>query len=148
MDQTDRWKGPRDGGQEGTMPNHTILIVEDNPLNMELATDVLEAAGFRVIQARSAESGIGSARSRNPDLILMDLALPGVNGLEATRLLKRDPQTRSIPVVIVTAHAMKGDADKAAEAGGAGLLTKPINTRTFHATVAAYLRDAGSGTTP
>ena len=127
------------------MANYTILIVEDNSLNMELATDVLEAAGFTVMQAGTAEQGIEQANAGRPDLILMDVALPGMDGLSATRLLKKDPHTCQIPVVVLTAHAMKGDERMAYEAGGTGYLTKPINTRTFPAAIAAYLPDHPAG---
>jgi CheY-like chemotaxis protein len=122
--------------------NETILIVEDNLLNMELATDVLEAAGYRVRQAGTAEEGIAEAKSSAPALILMDVALPGMDGLTATRLLKQDPETQGIPVVILTAHAMKGDERAALEAGAVGYLAKPINTRTFPASLATILARA------
>ena len=116
-----------------------ILIVEDNALNLELATDVLEAHKFEVISAQTAEIGIKLAAEAQPALILMDLSLPGMDGLEATRALKADPNTSFIPVVAVTAHAMKGDEQKALMAGCEGYITKPIDTRTFAAQVALFL---------
>ena len=118
---------------------HNILIVEDNAMNMELAVDLLEAAGYIVSKAGEAEAGIELARSSRPDLILMDISLPGMDGLAAAQTLKTDAATRSIPVVALTAHAMKGDEEKALAAGCSGYLTKPIDTRTFVKTVAAFL---------
>jgi CheY-like chemotaxis protein len=108
-----------------------ILLVEDNPFNQELATDLLEASGFEVISAQTGEAGIKLAREARPDLILMDLSLPGMDGIEATKALKADPQTSGIPIVAVTAHAMKGDEQKALAAGCEGYITKPIDTRMF-----------------
>jgi putative two-component system response regulator len=119
----------------------TILVVEDNPVNMELVSDVLESAGHAVVGAGSAEEGIALARRRLPDLILMDIALPGMDGLSATAALKRDPLTRDIPVVALTAHAMKGDAEKAIGLGCAGYITKPIEVKSFLATLRRCLDD-------
>jgi len=116
----------------------TILVVEDNPMNMELAVDLLEVAGFTVLQASDAEQGILLAVANRPGVILMDVALPGMDGLEATRILRRDGRTKSIPVVALTAHAMSGDAAKATAAGCVGYISKPIETRTFAMTVAEY----------
>ena len=113
------------------MAGEKILIVEDNPMNMELATDLLETSGYVVIQAGMAEEGIELARAELPDLILMDISLPGMDGLEATGILKQDPTTKDIPVIAMTAHAMKGDEEKALTAGCAGYITKPIDTREF-----------------
>jgi CheY-like chemotaxis protein len=100
----------------------------------------LETAGYTVFKATEAEQGIALARSANPDLILMDISLPGMDGLAATQRLKADAQTREIPVLALTAHAMKGDEEKALAIGCAGYLTKPINTRTFCQTVSDYVR--------
>lgn len=119
-----------------------VLLVEDNPLNLELATDLLEACGIEVISANTGETGVKLAQEQKPDLILMDLSLPGMDGLQATAALKADPRTRSIPVVAVTAHAMKGDEQKALAAGCEGYITKPIDTRMFPTLVAEYLRRA------
>ena|SRR5687767_12520469 len=120
----------------------TVLIVEDNSLNLELATDLLEACGIGVIAANSGELAIKLAYEKKPDLILMDLSLPGMDGLQATAALKRDPKTRFIPIVAVTAHAMKGDEQRALAAGCEGYITKPIDTRMFPTLVAEYLRRA------
>ena len=125
------------------MAGEKILIVEDNPMNMELATDLLEASGYVVIQTGVAEEGIELARAESPDLILMDISLPGMDGLEATGVLRQDPTTKDINVVAMTAHAMKGDEEKALAAGCAGYITKPIDTREFLKTVARFIESAG-----
>jgi len=124
------------------MAGEKILIVEDNSMNMELVTDLLEASGYVVIQAGTAEEGIELARSELPDLILMDINLPGMDGLEATAILKKAPDTKGINVVVLTAHAMKGDEEKALAAGCAGYITKPIDTRKFPKTVARFIESA------
>jgi CheY-like chemotaxis protein len=116
-----------------------ILVVEDNPLNTELVTDLLVLNNFTVFQARSAEEGIETACQYLPDLIIMDINLPGMDGLCAARALKSKPATQHIPIVALTAHAMKGDDASALSAGCDGYLSKPIDTRTFVETVAAFL---------
>ena len=119
-----------------------ILIIEDNPLNMELAADLLAVAGYEVLQAATAEKGIQLARSLLPDLILMDTSLPGMDGLEATRILKSDNATEHIPVISLTANAMKGDEETARAAGALAYVTKPIDTRTFVKSISAFLKAA------
>ncbi len=121
------------------MPGNTILIIEDNVLNLELATDLLELNGCKVLQANSAEDGIRIAQTSNPDLILMDISLPGMDGLAATKSLKACPVTRHIPVIALTAHAMKGDEEIALKAGCDAYLTKPIDTRKFIGTISHFL---------
>ena len=121
------------------MPEERILIVEDNEVNLDLAGDLLEVAGFEVLRATSAETGIEIARLALPALILMDVGLPGMDGITAALLLQKDAATRDIPVVFLTAHAMKGDEEKARAAGCAGYITKPIDTRSFARTVANFL---------
>lgn len=116
-----------------------ILIVEDNPMNMELAVDLLEANGFSVHCTRTAEDGIRLAREVLPELVLMDISLPGMDGLCATRALKADPATQHLTVVGLTAHAMKGDEASGRDAGFDGYLTKPINTRTFVESVKDFI---------
>jgi two-component system, cell cycle response regulator DivK len=116
-----------------------ILVVEDNASNMLLITTVLKRAGYRVIEAETADQAIALARTETPALILMDVALPGMDGLAATRILKADPLTGSIPIYALTAHVMVGDEQKARDAGCDGYLTKPIDTRAVAATVAAVL---------
>lgn len=121
------------------MTGQTILIIEDNPLNLELARDVLQTAGYGVLEARSAEEGLKLAWAAVPDLILLDIRLPGMNGLDAVRDLKRDLRTRNIPVVALTAQAMRGDEEAAFAAGFNGYITKPINTRTLSTEVRRWL---------
>lgn len=121
-----------------------ILVVEDNPLNLELVTDLLEVSGFIVCQAHNAEEGLRAARERSLDLVLMDLSLPGLDGLTATQALRADPATRHLTIIALTAHAMKGDEALTFHAGCDGYLTKPINTRTFAATLAAFIVAGGS----
>jgi CheY-like chemotaxis protein len=122
--------------------NACILVIEDNAANLELVTDVLEASRFRVTPARTAEEGLRLARELLPDLILMDLSLPGMDGLAATRALKADPATCHLPVIALTAHAMRGDATMASQAGCDGYLIKPIDTRTFAETIASFISGA------
>ena len=117
-------------------------MIEDNQLNLELATDLLEAHGFTVFQAHSAEEGLQLARVAMPDIVLMDLGLPGLDGLSATQNLKADPATAHISVVALTAHAMRGDDHLAAAAGCDGYFTKPIDTRTFAGRVGEFIAAA------
>ena len=116
-----------------------VLIVEDNPANMTLATFLLESAGHTVLSATDAEAGLTLARDEQPNLILMDIQLPGMDGLEATALLKRDDATRAIPVIALTALAMKGDEERIRAAGCDGYIAKPMRYKEFLATVAAQL---------
>jgi CheY-like chemotaxis protein len=108
-----------------------ILVVEDNEANQLLASAVLELAGYRVELAASAKEAVERLTANQPDLILMDVQLPGEDGLGLTRRLKADPTTAMIPIVALTAHAMVGDREQALAAGCAGYIAKPINTRTF-----------------
>jgi CheY-like chemotaxis protein len=124
------------------MTGKKILIIEDNLLNLELATDLLEANGFTIFSAQTAEEGLRMARELLPDLLLMDFSLPGMDGLTATKNLKADPATRHVSVVGLTANAMKGDAEAALAAGCDGYLTKPIDTRTFIAAVNKFIASA------
>ena len=117
----------------------TILVVEDNPINMKLVVLLLETASHKVLTAISAEAGLTIAREQQPDLILMDIQLAGMDGLEATELLKIDPKTSSIPVIALTALAMKGDEERIMAAGCDGYIAKPINYKEFLATVASSL---------
>jgi CheY-like chemotaxis protein len=116
-----------------------ILIVDDNPVNLKLATDVLEMEGYSVEKAVDAEQAQEMLKSATPDLILMDIALPGMDGLTLTRKLKADERLKDVPVVAMTAFAMKGDEQKALAAGCDGYITKPIDTRKLPQQVAAYL---------
>jgi two-component system cell cycle response regulator DivK len=122
----------------------TILMVEDNPTNMRLAAYVLESAGHRVLTAADAETGLTLARASLPDLILMDIQLPGMDGLAATAHLKADPATRAIPVIALTALAMKGDEERIRAAGCDGYIAKPMNYRELLSTIAAWLDGAAA----
>lgn len=116
-----------------------ILVVEDNPANLNLATFLLRSAGHIVLSAMDAESGLTLAREEQPDLILMDIQLPGMDGLEATALLKRDKATHAIPVIALTALAMGGDEERIRAAGCDGYISKPMRYREVLAAIAAQL---------
>ena len=116
-----------------------ILIVEDNDLNLKLVRTLLRPSGYHLLEATDAETGIGLARSHLPDLILMDIQLPGMDGLTATRTIKNDPTLRDIRVVALTSFAMAGDKEKALVAGCDGYITKPIDTRSFMGTIQKQL---------
>lgn len=120
----------------------TILVVEDNPANMKLAIFLLESAGHAVLSATNAEAGLTLAREGRPHLILMDIQLPGIDGLEAIVLLKQDEATRSIPVIALTALAMKGDEERIRAAGCDAYIAKPMRYQEFLATVATQLAGA------
>ncbi|HUS96739.1 MAG TPA: response regulator [Hyphomicrobiaceae bacterium] len=117
----------------------TVLIVEDNELNMKLFHDLLDAHGYDTIQTRTGLNVLELARQHQPDLILMDIQLPEVSGLEVTRWLKDDEELRSIPVVAVTAFAMKGDEERIREGGCEGYLSKPISVTGFIETIRRYI---------
>lgn len=117
----------------------TILIVEDNELNMKLFNDLLQAHGYSTLQASDGREVMGMARDHRPDLILMDIQLPEISGLEITKMLKDDADLKAIPVVAVTAFAMKGDEDKIREGGCEGYIAKPISVATFLQTVSKFL---------
>jgi len=130
------------------MAGERILLVEDNPQNRRLAQFLLKSQGYMVYEATTGEEALELARTHLPDLILMDLQLPGVDGYAVTRRLKEDAATATIPVVAMTAYAMPGDRDKALAAGCDGYITKPIDTRGFPAAVQRYLasaREKGGG---
>ena len=116
-----------------------ILVVEDNPTNMRLATFLLQSAGHTVLCAVDAESGLTMARHDHPDLILMDIQLPGMDGLEATGILKKDEATRAIPIIALTALAMKGDEARIRAAGCDGYIAKPLAYKDFLTVIAAQL---------
>jgi two-component system cell cycle response regulator DivK len=118
-----------------------VLVVEDNPANMTLATFLLESVGHAVLKATDAEAGVASARIDHPDLILMDIQLPGMDGLAAIKLLKADAATRDIPVIALTALAMKGDEARIRAAGCDGYISKPLSYKDFLATVSAQLEE-------
>jgi two-component system, cell cycle response regulator DivK len=116
-----------------------ILVVEDNPANMALATFLLQSAGHTVLSSTDAEAGLTLARNEQPHLVLMDIQLPGMDGLKATGLLKRDDATRAIPVIALTALAMTGDEERIRAAGCDGYIAKPFAYKEFLATIAAQL---------
>ena len=126
------------------MNNARILVVDDNPTNLKLVSDLLEFEGYEVLKAMDAEEAQVVLTDRLPDLILMDIALPGMDGLTLTRLLKADQRTCHVRVVALTAFAMKGDEQKALDAGCDGYITKPIDTRALPAEVAGILALAGA----
>jgi two-component system cell cycle response regulator DivK len=116
-----------------------VLVIEDNAANMTLATFLLKSVGHDIVSATDAETGLAIARAERPDLILMDIQLPGMDGLEATGLLKSDEATRAIPVVALTALAMKGDEQRIRAAGCDGYIAKPLAYKDFLAAIAAQL---------
>lgn len=122
------------------MAKEKILIIDDNQMNMELATDLLELSGYQVLQAEDAQKGIALAKAEKPHLILMDIHLPGMDGLTALKILKEDTELLDTPVVALTAYAMKGDKEKALAAGCIGYISKPINTRGFSMHVTSFLK--------
>jgi two-component system cell cycle response regulator DivK len=124
--------------------NELVLIVDDNEKNMKLARDVLRLGGLRTIEAATGGESISLARQHLPDVILMDIRLPDMDGTEATRKLKEDPQTADIPVVALTSLAMKGDRELLLASGFDGYLEKPISVREFPEQVRSFLRPASS----
>ena len=125
-------------------PVRTILVIEDNQLNLKLVRDVLQHAGFTVVSAPTGEEGVDIATERPPDLVLMDLQLPGITGTEALRRLRSHPSSRGVPVVAVTAFAMRKDRERAKQAGFDGFVEKPISTRALPQQVQRFL-EAGHG---
>lgn len=121
------------------MAGETILIVEDNPLNLELVSDILEAQGYQVQQAINGKDAIAKIDSHMPDLVLMDIQLPGLDGLTVTGIIKDKPETAHIPIIALTAHAMRGDEEKARQAGCDGYISKPIDTRALPETIRQIL---------
>jgi signal transduction histidine kinase/ActR/RegA family two-component response regulator len=121
-----------------------ILVVEDNPINLKLVRDILKASGYRVAESTTGEEALDALKFIRPDLILMDIQLPGMDGLRAARLLRDNPETRDIPVVALTAHVMKGDEVRAKEAGCAGYIPKPIEPGNFPRQIAAFLQRGGN----
>jgi two-component system cell cycle response regulator DivK len=117
----------------------TILIVEDNELNMKLFNDLLQAHGYDTLQTKDGAEAMDMTEEHHPDLILMDIQLPKISGLEITRMIKQKDELKSIPVIAVTAFAMKGDEEKIMEGGCDGYISKPISVPTFLETVAGFL---------
>lgn len=117
----------------------TILVVEDNPMNMELTVDLLEADGYNVEQAEDGPMALDLVKKKGFDLILLDMQLPKMDGLEVLDRLKKSDQTKDVPVVALTAHSMRGDEDKFINAGCNGYISKPIDIHEFRKTVAGYV---------
>jgi two-component system, cell cycle response regulator DivK len=127
------------------MPSEAVLIVDDNPQNLKLARVLLVTEGYDARTAIDAEDALTLLAEFKPKLILMDIQLPGMDGLELTRRLKAEPQTKDIVIVALTAYAMKGDEEKARAAGCDGYIAKPIDVKTLPGAVAAYLRSGADG---
>jgi CheY-like chemotaxis protein len=125
------------------MTERNILVVEDNDMNMQLVEFLLEEGGYRIVKATSGEEALAITRDgadHTPDLILMDIHLPGMDGLSVVRAIKSDTRTARIPILALTAHAMRGDKDRFLEAGCDGYISKPIDVKTFIASIERYLR--------
>lgn len=118
-----------------------ILIIEDNVKNRKLIVDILRHYSFDVIEAEDGEKGIEAARQNMPDLIFMDIQMPGISGIDAIRILKNAPETSRIKIVAVTSFAMSGDREKIMEAGADGYISKPLNTRELPLTAKKYIQD-------
>jgi two-component system cell cycle response regulator DivK len=136
-------QGSRRRGKSQIVPGEPVLIVDDNPVNLKLARVVLAAEGYDVRTAADADEAMAVLEEFRPRLILMDIQLPGMDGLELTRRLKSDPAKRGLVILAMTAYAMKGDEEKAIAAGCDGYITKPIDTRTLPSLIATYLRPSG-----
>jgi two-component system cell cycle response regulator DivK len=135
-------KAPAGRRLEPRAKSKTVMIVEDNELNMKLFHDLLDTQGYRTLQTRSGLDALQLARAHRPGLILMDIQLPEVSGLEVTKWLKDDEELRDIPVIAVTAFAMKGDEERIKQGGCEAYISKPISIGTFLATVRRYLGEA------
>ncbi|HYC62372.1 MAG TPA: response regulator [Thermoanaerobaculia bacterium] len=123
------------------MAERNILVVEDNDMNMQLVEFLLEEGGYHIVKATSGEEALAITRNGDgaPDLILMDIHLPGMDGLSVVRAIKSDERTSRIPILALTAHAMRGDKDRFLEAGCDGYISKPIDVKTFIASIERYL---------
>jgi len=125
--------------KNGSMDGKTVLVVDDSPLNRKLIRTILDLKKIRIIEAGDAEKALELTRLHRPDLILMDLQLPGMNGLEATEVLKTDSETASIPIVILSAGSIPEDARQMRQSGASGLILKPFSTRELLETVSSFL---------
>jgi two-component system cell cycle response regulator DivK len=121
------------------MAGEKILMVEDNSMNMELFKDLLEVQGYEVYEATNAQEALGQVKSNEFDLILMDVQLPGMDGLTTAKIIREDPQNKNTPVIALTAYAMKGDEERMKEAGCDGYIAKPIDAKEFPKTVTGFL---------
>jgi len=127
------------------MANELILIVEDNEKNRKLARDILQVKGYRTIEAETAETGLEMAPKENPDLVLMDIQLPGMNGIQALKKLRENEATRAIPVLAFTASVMPQDRREIMDAGFDGFVAKPVNLKEFIAAIAKALGNEPAG---
>ncbi len=127
---------------ESLVKELTVLIIDDNELNLKLLRVILQIGRYRIVEAENAAQGLELAHSHHPDLILMGIQLPDMDGLTATRMLKNDPDLKEIPVVALTSYAMHGDDKKAFEAGCDAYITKPIDTRSFLETISQSIRES------
>jgi two-component system cell cycle response regulator len=134
--------------KEGSKTIGNVLIIEDNPINRKLIRRLLQIHHFKIVEAEDAETGIRIADEWLPDLILMDIQLPGMDGLEATKIIKKTPRTSGIKIIALTSYAMQGDAEKARSAGCDGYITKPINTRKFFNQILEFIPDTASQNGP
>lgn len=116
-----------------------VLVVEDNDMNMQLVEFLLEEEGYEILKASSGEEALQSIAQTVPDLILMDIHLPGMDGLTVVREMKNDPRTKRVPILALTAHAMRGDRDRFLDAGCDGYISKPIDVKTFIPAIQSYL---------
>jgi CheY-like chemotaxis protein len=125
------------------MSHHTVLVVEDNDMNMQLVEYLLEEGGYSIVKATSGEEALAITRdpaAPAPDIILMDIHLPGMDGLSVVRQMKTDERTQRVPILALTAHAMRGDKDRFLDAGCDGYISKPIDVKTFIASIEQYVR--------
>ncbi len=121
----------------------SILVVEDNDMNMQLVEYLLEEAGYHILKATSGEEALEIAERSSPSLVLMDIHLPGMDGFSVAREMKQRENTRSVPILALTAHAMRGDKDRFLEAGCDGYISKPIDVKTFIPSIEQYLNEGG-----
>ena len=126
------------------MNNKTVLVIEDNELNMKLIRSLLQIGQYHVVEATDAETGIRLAHDNHPDLILMDIQLPGMDGLSATKVIKGDDALKATPVVALTSYAMQGDEKKAMDAGCVAYITKPLETRSFLENITKFFNGDGA----
>jgi len=125
------------------MSHHTVLVVEDNDMNMQLVEYLLEEGGYSIVKASSGEEALAITRDAAvpaPDIILMDIHLPGMDGLSVVRQMKTDERTQRVPILALTAHAMRGDKDRFLDAGCDGYISKPIDVKTFLSSIEQYIR--------
>jgi CheY-like chemotaxis protein len=125
------------------MEDKTILVIEDNEMNMKLLRAILEVGKYRMLEAMDAETGIRLVREHHPDLILMDIQLPGMDGLTATKIIKDDPDLKGIPIFALTGFAMQSDKEKAADAGFTGYFVKPFSVKVLLETIGNCLKTEG-----